>query len=274
MGTVRVLRAHAGKRETFRELGTRVLGKRTYRAFVAKTGYSDYEDADAVDTLYDYGFEDTVPGYTALRIDWSELIGRLGAALEGSVEVLEKCDRAARRRITIVATDIDAARKITGRRLGGVEAQPFVRLYFSCDADLECGYTVCGGRFQKIIQMGPVLRDDNGSTGTVYMIYCDNATACRVARSRDVRRYIERGVAEIFGVEVRVSEYKLIYWERGTHYFTPLGAKYATRNQHVAELQRPMRGVFVVGEAVSEHQGWCEGALESVENVLADILRS
>ena len=64
----------------------------------------------------------------------------------------------------------------------------------------------------------------------------------------------------------------MIYWERGTHYFTPLDEKYVTRKQHIADLQSPTREVYVVGEAVSEHQGWCEGALESVENVLSDIV--
>jgi hypothetical protein len=71
-----------------------------------------------------------------------------------------------------------------------------------------------------------------------------------------------------------VAEYKMIYWERGTHYFTPLDEKYGTRKQHIAHLQRPQspkRGVYVVGEAVSARQGWCEGALESVENVLSEI---
>ena len=289
MRTVRVLRAHAGDRETFRQLGTRVLGKSTYRAFVVKTGYSDYEDADARDTLYNYGFEDTVPGYTALSINWADLIGRLGKALDGNVR-LGSPKRDVGCAVTIVATDIDAARKVTGRSLRGVEAQPFVRLYFLCDKDLDCGYTVCGGRFQKIIQIGagstegpapgstegPAPGPAPGSTaGTVYMIYCDNATARRITRSRDVRRYIERGVAEIFGARVTVAEYKVIYWERGTHYFTPLEEKYGTRKQHIADLQRPtsqMREVYVVGEAVSAHQGWCEGALESVENVLSEIV--
>ena len=281
MRTVRLLRAHAGDRETFRQLGTRVLGKSTYRAFVVKTGYSDYEDADARDTLYNYGFEDTVPGYTALSINWAGLIGRLGKALEGNVR-LGSPKRDVGRAVTIVATDIDAARKVTGRSLRGVEGQPFVRLYFLCDKDLDCGYTVCGGRFQKILQIGPGTTEgqapgpapgstDGPTSGTVYMLYCDNATARRVARSRDVRRYIERGVAEIFGARVTVAEYKMIYWERGTHYFTPLGEKYGMRKQHIAHLQRPKRGVFVVGEAVSAHQGWCEGALESVENILSEI---
>jgi hypothetical protein len=126
-----------------------------------------------------------------------------------------------------------------------------VRLYFLCDKDLDCGYTVCGGRFQKILQIGagstegrapgPAPGSTDGPSGTVYMIYCDNATARRITRSRDLRRYIERGVAEIFGARVTVAEYKMIYWERGTHYFTPLDEKYGTRKQHIAHLQRPQR---------------------------------
>ncbi len=72
----------------------------------------------------------------------------------------------------------------------------------------------------------------------------------------------------------------MIYLERGTHYFTPMDEKYGTRKQHIAHLQsprrptrpqRPTREVYVAGEAVSAHQGWCEGALESVENVISEI---
>ena len=129
-----------------------------YRAFVAKTGFSDYEDADAMDTLYNYGFEDTVPGYTALRVDWSELLRRVGKALEGSIRLGVTVGRLRRLRcigpgVTIVATDIDGARRVTGKKLPGVATQPFARVYFSCDEDLACGYTVCAP-FQKITQMG------------------------------------------------------------------------------------------------------------------------
>ena len=60
-----------------------------------------------------------------------------------------------------------------------------------------------------------------------------------------------------------------VYWATGTHYFTPLDATFETREDHIAALQRPNSGVYVVGEAVSAHQGWCEGALESVEAVIA-----
>jgi hypothetical protein len=252
--------------ETFRDFATRVLGAAGYAAFVAKTGYSDYERADAIDTLYNYGLEDVIPGYTALRVEWDTLLSRLRAALRGRI-VLGACGRVARGETTVVATDIEAARRITGRRLRGVESQPFARLYFSCDADLRCGYTVCLP-FQKIIQIGP------GDTGMVYMIYCDNAHARNLARAQDPRALsvlIEAGVKEVFGKRVVVREHKLVYWPKGTHYFTPLRPKFASRARHVARLQRRGR-VYVVGEAVSVHQGWCEGALESVEAVLPDFI--
>ena len=32
-----------------------------------------------------------------------------------------------------------------------------------------------------------------------------------------------------------------------------------------------MKNVFVVGEMVAKNQGWVEGALESVENIIEEI---
>ena len=388
--------------ETFREFGTRVLGAETYRAFVAKTGYSDYESADVVDTLYNYGFEDTVPGYKAYSVDWNKLLRRLYEEIEKPLpteptvplptRTVHLNSTVARVRSGIVATDIDAARRITGRGLSGVAGHPFVRLYFSCDKDLKCGYTVCPGAisangagksppaFQKILQIGeargssgsaaarskgprsaapkskgPKSKGPNGPNShkvlsatkqMVYMIYCDGPTALRIARKRGdaLKRYIERGVEEIFEERISVREHKLIYWASGTHYFTPLGSEHATREAHIAELQGlrtrcgrmrvrkpesaksveaynayksveaynaykdraaraarfgrteglstrkaresigagaargPRTGakypLYVVGEAVSAHQGWCEGALESVEALLDAAKRS
>ena len=276
--TVSFLRRHVEtvgldrRSETFRCFATRVLGEARYRAFVAKTGYSDYEDADAVDTLYNYGFEDTVPGYTALRVDWARLLRRLGEELEGRIRLGVAVGRLRLlgRGVTIVATDIDAARKVTGKELPAVSTQPFARVYFSCEEDLDCGYTVCAP-FQKIIQMGRGKGRD-GRQCMVYMIYCDNETARRIERSRKVKKYIEDGVHEVFGKRVTVRECEVVYWATGTHYFPPLDAMFETREDHIAELQRPFgpnSDVYVVGEAVSAHQGWCEGALESVEAVIA-----
>ena len=59
------------------------------------------------------------------------------------------------------------------------------------------------------------------------------------------------------------------YWPIGTHYYTPLNKqKYGSREKFIQEAQNPEPGILVVGEVVSENQGWTEGALESVQKVL------
>jgi hypothetical protein len=40
--------------------------------------------------------------------------------------------------------------------------------------------------------------------------------------------------------------------------------KYETREEFIYAAQHPEDGILVVGEVVSKHQGWSEGALESV----------
>jgi hypothetical protein len=59
------------------------------------------------------------------------------------------------------------------------------------------------------------------------------------------------------------------YWNDGTHYYTPLDTReYKTRPEFIRKAQHPMSGMVVVGEVVSRHQGWVEGALESVDAVV------
>ena len=43
---------------------------------------------------------------------------------------------------------------------------------------------------------------------------------------------------------------------------------YKNRTQFIDIAQHPEKGILVVGEVVSENQGWTEGALESVKAVL------
>jgi monoamine oxidase len=58
------------------------------------------------------------------------------------------------------------------------------------------------------------------------------------------------------------------YWPVGTHYYEPLHGPYKNRREFIYAAQNPMPNVYVVGEVVSQHQGWVEGALESVEAVI------
>lgn len=72
---------------------------------------------------------------------------------------------------------------------------------------------------------------------------------------------IEQGTLELIGI-------RDFYWPIGTHYYKPLSEEYKNRNEFIKKAQRPIPGIFVVGELISRNQGWVEGALESVEAIL------
>jgi hypothetical protein len=59
--------------QTFKEVGIRVLGEDTYRRFVESNGYTDFEESDVSDAVYNYGFEDNTGGWEAFSVPWSEL---------------------------------------------------------------------------------------------------------------------------------------------------------------------------------------------------------
>jgi monoamine oxidase len=43
---------------------------------------------------------------------------------------------------------------------------------------------------------------------------------------------------------------------------------YKDRDEFIERAQHPEKGILVIGEVVSKHQGWTEGALDSVKEVL------
>ena len=66
---------------TFSTFAKEILGKRRYDTFKKLVGYTDYEAADVVDTLDDYGFDDTYTDKDRPRnfaaIEWNALISGL-----------------------------------------------------------------------------------------------------------------------------------------------------------------------------------------------------
>jgi hypothetical protein len=50
-----------------------------------------------------------------------------------------------------------------------------------------------------------------------------------------------------------------------------LSKKKKKRSTSIATAQHPTNSIIVVGEAVALHQGWVEGALESVEAALESV---
>jgi protoporphyrinogen oxidase len=62
---------------SFKDFFIKTLGIQLYNKFTISTGYTDYENADVYDTLYDYGMNYNVEGWTAISIPWKKLIKTL-----------------------------------------------------------------------------------------------------------------------------------------------------------------------------------------------------
>jgi UDP-galactopyranose mutase len=62
---------------TFQEFSQKILGPELYRDFIVSSGYTDYENADVYETLYNYGMDDTKGGWSILYISWKKLIDKL-----------------------------------------------------------------------------------------------------------------------------------------------------------------------------------------------------
>ena len=155
-----------------------------------------------------------------------------------------------------------------------IHAQPFLRLYakFSKSSteimkQYVKGYTVVEGPLQKIIPMDP-------SKGVYMIAYSDNASAIvlkdHLENTPENCSYFEDLLEQTLGIEegsLKINALLDFYWTEGTHYYEPLKG-YKTRTAFINAAQHPDKNILVVGEVVSKHQGWVEGALESVEAVL------
>jgi hypothetical protein len=283
------------KTMTFKQLATKYLGVKKYKQFIVTSGYSDYEKEDAHDTLYNYGMDDNAGNLTCLSISWKDLVAKLvdqigsenikaqqkvikinkisddqpDFEIETQKGVMYKCSK------IIIATTISSLLHLLPSKSSiykQIHAQPFLRLYakFSKSSaeimkEYVKGYTVVEGPLQKIIPMDP----DKG----VYMIaYSDNASAIilkdHLENTLENRKYFEELLEQTLGIaegSLIINALLDFYWDEGTHYYEPLKGPYKTRTAFINAAQHPDKNILVVGEVVSKHQGWVEGALESVE---------
>ena len=106
----------------------------------------------------------------------------------------------------------------------------------------------------------------------MYMIaYADNESAklLKSPLENQDREYFARKLETTLNLPKDSLDIAIMtgkYWPIGTHYFTNNQTK-----STLSKLQKPAANVWVVGEAVAMHQGWVEGALESVVSVERDI---
>lgn len=285
---------------TFSQFAKKELGPEEYNSFIVSAGYTDYENEDAHDTLYNYGWEDNMAGWKGLSIPWKELVLKLCDAIgwdhikyKTNVETVQRnkgSDRMTYEIYTnkltylcskvIIATNINGILKLVpgadqaSSLYSQIHGQPFVRVYAKFpekSAQIMKSYvpyqTIVPGPLHKIIPM----------SNDVYMIaYSDNDGALylkghleNTAKNRHFFEYLLELSLGIPENSISITSIKDFYWPIGTHYYGPLNRdEFESRKDFIHEVQHPEPNMLVVGEVVSPDQGWTEGALESVHSVL------
>lgn len=262
---------------TFSQFAKHILGNLEYKKFLSSCGYTDFLKADIIDTIEDYGFDDIISGMKAFSINWNELLENLYNKLKKNIFLNKKISNIKNIENNkfivknkeydkiVFATDnydFDFLKKY--RIYKNIKCQSFTRLYVKLDKNIGSGMIFTEKPFQKIIQI------DNEKH--IYMIsYSDNIIADKWKKIKDIKKEVRKGIEKIFDIKVKVLKHKLIYWKCGTHYFKPL-KQFKNRDEFLNVAQNPEKNVFVIGEGLSKNQGWCEGALESVEKIYKKII--
>jgi protoporphyrinogen oxidase len=289
----------------FKEFVIHHLGEKIYNQFVVSAGFTDYEKEDTYNVLYNYQMDNNAPGWTALHLRWSELvdklcnhIGRENIKTSNQVKSIrniqshtQEPDTYLFEIVTKKGATYYANKVIVAPRINTVQnlfpnlpiykqihGQPFLYVYAKFDkASAEIMqqyvpiYTIVTLPLQKIIPM-------DAKKGVYMIAYSDNESVkyltsyLDASKSQNIR-FFEKEVEKALGIpkdSLYIVSMKSYYWPIGTHYYPPLDkSKYKNIKQFIHKAQHPEKCVLVVGEAVSIHQGWTEGALESVAEVLS-----
>jgi L-2-hydroxyglutarate oxidase LhgO len=287
---------------TFKEYATSILGKEAYEHFTTCAGYTDYEKEDVYDTFYHYNFDDNYNKWVGFSVPWKNLVDKivksLGQNIINNTEVTKiykednyfeistlnrhasiknkkyYCEK------VIIATDIDSLNTLIHNISPNpslyyqIQGQPFLRLYakFSKESipilkDKIQGVTIIPGPMQKVIPMNP-------DAGVYMIIYSDNKDADFFKKyfknNSNNRRILNNLFEKSLGLEnkLHIENIKDFYWKNGTHYYKPLLSEFKTREEFIKTAQHPDKNILIVGELISIHQGWVEGALESVNNTV------
>jgi hypothetical protein len=185
---------------TFKQFFIKMLGPSAYKQFIISAGYTDYENADLYETLYNYGMDDNKGGWTGLCIPWKRMVhtlyDKIGAShfrFNNNVISIQKlrekpclfeistekgdtylCNK------VILATTITGIQKLIPDNNGvykQIHGQTFLRLYGKFNKKSAAimqqyvpNYTIVPGPLQKILPI-------DASKGVYMIAYSDNANA-------------------------------------------------------------------------------------------------
>lgn len=281
---------YSDKNATFQKFGKEILGKELYNKFIESNIYDDFEHISAEEVLYEYEFDK--PGSINIYLNWGEVIHKLIKfidiknirtsteiikikKLNDKFAVISKKGTKFFCNNIVMATTIESVQKLLHLPIyNEIHGSPCIRIYGKFDSNSSKimakyvkHFTIMPSVLHNIIPISP----SNG----IYMIaYSDEEQA------KYLRKYIDNTedncniLSELLKKSLGIKEdLKLIgikgyYWKTSVHFYEPRNKKiYKTRDHFIYKAQHPKEGVYVVGECVSNRQGWVEGAISSVEKI-------
>jgi len=286
------------KKKTFKQYAKPILeskyGQDAYKNFTVCAGYTDYENECAYDTFYYYGFDDNYNDFTGFGFSWNKLVLAMASQI-GSQHIRKSCsvnsinsisnneyqlvckDKQYSCEHVVIATTIESLQKLLPKNhiYSQIKGQHFMRVYgkFSHSSILimkeKCSSsTIVPGPLHKIIPI-------NVDKGIYMIVYTDNKGAFilekhkeNTKKNRDILCRLLEVALNITVNSLELEDIVSFYWSIGTHYYTPLRGEFKDRVEFCNAAQRPENNIRVIGEMISMKQGWVEGALESVENIL------
>ncbi len=268
-------------KKNFKQFSLQYLTPQIYKRFLTANMYQDFNNADYIDTLSDYGFEDNVPGGLIFAPKWKKFIDVLTYRHKNKIfynktvvsienndyynKVVVSTGKVLLCKKLIIAVTTEALQKLICKKIyKSIKSQPFIRVYVNLNIPLPLPYgiTLTNNALQKIIPI-------HSKKCHLYMIcYADNERA--IFMKKKSSSYILSLLKEMFDLpKLEILEIKKVYWQEGTHYYLPLPKKYENREEFLEKAQMPCgENLFVVGEMVSRNQGWVQGAMESVNKIL------
>jgi len=257
-------------------------------------GYTDYQNEDVYDALYNYGFDDNISGWEGISISWNELIDKLveyigvhNIKLNNCVSSINFTDnqnyhivyttenKSYISKKVIVATTINTVQHLFPEKkiYNQIHGQTFLRIYAKFNkesSELMKEYlpnqTIVDTPLHKLIPM-------NHEKGVHMIGYTDNRAAIyfknKLKNTSINKHFYERLLENSLDIpknSLKIIDITSFYWKIGTHYYEPLD-EYKTRDEFIKEAQHPYPNIYIVGEMISKNQGWVNGALESVESI-------
>lgn len=282
-------------RLTFKEFARKYISEEEYQIFQESSEDQDFNNADIIDTLYDYNFADNVPGQLISTPNYQLLITKFynkhkhGIMLNSEVTKIEKNKVYVNNYILetkkiILAVTVDNIQKLLSPLMNNkmiddiynnnyndiyndIASQPFIRVFAILNKKLPVkpGETLFSREnpLQKLIPINVKKK--------LYMIsYADDIRAQFV--NKQTQQDIQKILQVIFKIpDLLILEMKKYYWSEGTHYYKPLPIKYKNRSHFLQIAKNPIKDIHVIGEMVSKDQGWVEGALTSVSDIFSSI---